>query len=863
MANTINKNTTQTQQTQTASQQAAQSKPSTTSAPQTQQPAGWKPAASDPKLNASVNNLAGHSVFGQIAKTVAQDVNRLVSDLTHKNTGTAETKKARTASTQTAAAKQQKLDGLRSDANTQLKAIGSDKTLTPAQRQEKAAAVIQQYFEKAKAAGFSYAAKPDGGTSLIDDAASDGGKYQVNLGASGHYDCTEAAVEAQKMFKEAGVDAKLNIVNAGGDTRHALLDLGPGKTFDPSKALVGGKALGGADKRPIEASFSQSEVEQLFDHGGSRQSALTEANVLHDSKAAQLKANYVAGPDASGSGTSSTDAVNDIKQKQSDYDSAKATADTYDKKLQDELNRVGPAMTDAQRQAYIKAFHNKYADVYSKVDQSAKALADSFKNNQQALIDAAGSGQAQDVYGALKDLASSPQGEQAVVFANAACADPNSPSAAAFRGSGFNMKQDVLVPGCKAIEAGALSEHPGDVGAAVTEAREKIEKLLSVSDFKDSLSSVRESFGKLGEIQKILGDTSLDAKTRYSKVEELLRGDEGSSPFASGIGALGLACSAAAAQKDGSEGQYLAMTKDIAETFHGGAELLKDNAKIWGEALKIANVGTKVGEVAAKLVPYLGLATNALSVAVDVSRLNKDSNLGDGVQLLGDMIATMGSAIAVIPGAGTVVGEAVDGIGTAISIGGGWLSDAIHANQDRAEEKDLLSQSVPSGLVDSMLNANPDDVRMMLDPNQGGLSVNQLQDLMQGRPRLMEYHDAMHWLVEMKKDYGMTGDQLDTMMGRMCNTSVIDPKTGNQVQDYTTVFHSFGVNMNEMMTNAEQQNSETGNQKTEGQLMRSCLYQLEHGGQTATTTDPTDRQSRVNIFSTVAGFLDQCGVPGP
>lgn len=185
------------------------------------------------------------------------------------------------------------LNQLRLQTDTQLQALSREK-LSPQERQQAAAKVIQTFFADAQKAGFIYQPKPNGGTSLLDEAVASGGKYQVSLGAEGHYDCTEAAIEAQRFFSEAGVPSKLEIIANPGGTKHALLDLG-GRTFDATRALTGTAALGPGETRPVEASFSADQVQQLFVHGGSQGSARAEAQSLGIARTAQLKADFQVG----------------------------------------------------------------------------------------------------------------------------------------------------------------------------------------------------------------------------------------------------------------------------------------------------------------------------------------------------------------------------------------------------------------------------------------------------------------------------------------------------------------------------------------------------------------------------------------
>lgn len=547
--------------------------------------------------------------------------------------------------------------------------------------------------------------------------------------------------------------------------------------------------------------------------------------------------------------------VNAVRQKQGDYDRAKQNADAEDQQLSKELNTLGPALTGDQRKAYVDAFHKKYADVYSAVTRTAKALADEVKKDSAGLKTACANGQASAVYDVLKDLAASPSGKTAVEFMHDVFADPGSAAAQAIRDGGFDVKNDILVPGTRGLVAQALVDNDGNLSDAIASVKGQLDTLLSVPDFKDALAEVKEGFVKLGQITTVLSKRAPD---RFEQVKQILKGEATSSgPMERVIGALGLASALEDARETGSEGDYLGVSKSLADLGQGGVDMVKDNAAFFSDAMKQIGVATdaeKVASVAEKLVPWLGLAANGLATAIDIQKLTQGSgfNAGDGVTLLGDMIATMGSAITLIPG-GQVPGEIVDGIGTTVSIGGQWISDAINLGSTEREQRDLLDQvGVGSRVRDALATSSGTDLRALSD---AGLSVSQIQDLLTSYPQLADgsFHDAIGWLVKMQSQYFMSSDNLDTLINRVASTQTRDDQ-GNRVTDYKANLQRFQENMNRHMEAAEEQNAD---HRSDGELMRSVVRNIANGA----VDDSAHRDAISAVFDTVQGFLDEAGVP--
>lgn len=173
-----------------------------------------------------------------------------------------------------------------------LDAIRNDAQLDAEQRQRQAEDTVQTYFQDSQKLGVGY--QPTGeGESVVDVAARDSGQYRVDLGADGKYNCTEASIEAQRMFARAGVDSRLDIVKNDDGTEHALLDVN-GRRFDPSEALQGRNARTGADGRAVVASLDQHEVRSIFEGGGSVESARAAADRVGAGAAAEVRANQQA-----------------------------------------------------------------------------------------------------------------------------------------------------------------------------------------------------------------------------------------------------------------------------------------------------------------------------------------------------------------------------------------------------------------------------------------------------------------------------------------------------------------------------------------------------------------------------------------
>ncbi len=378
-------------------------------------------------------------------------------------------------------------------------------------------------------------------------------------------------------------------------------------------------------------------------------------------------------------------------------------------KLDTELAKVGPALTDAQKHDYEKNFWAEHQDAIDKQKSTNEALKNALNTDLGGLksLAAINGDAAKAVSSCLGELARDPEQAQYVRDTVEGLRGPDGKFPDGFKDAEKDLvKADTVAT--KTLANEKLTE--GDAAGAA----EQLESLhtflentqFATSDLRDfvtqqlpslkEFSSVVADAAKSGDFSKIA-----DFLKDPSKVEELKKASEAGGDFGTLLGdvtkSIGVAAylTGAASAKDGQE-QLL----DIMKATQDGSELLADGFKAFAAAthdatniaLRTAGEGTAaLADVLEKVNPVLALG---VSVVQDVSSIGdaiKDPSVKTIGAAVGDTMTAVGSAIALFPG-GELVGGAVIFAGAAVSLVTGFIQGIEDDNARKDDEKKLLGQ---------------------------------------------------------------------------------------------------------------------------------------------------------------------------
>lgn len=409
-----------------------------------------------------------------------------------------------------------------------------------------------------------------------------------------------------------------------------------------------------------------------------------------------------------------------------DYDAAKAKVDEHNKKLSQQLGRIGPGLTDEQKKAYIQQFRADHADDYAAYEAATTRLGDALK--QAAELPNMPPSTTLRAMEAAKALASTPEGAAAAKDFAVAVAKKLEANPDYFTGGLNNVSADMAKQELNAIVSRAIPNlyanelrlANGDPKAAGDAFAAQVEGIERLRVFASSAEPIQKGIAalKAGDFEAL---KSLDKGNAFGKA------------FAVAGVALGIAKLASGA--DIAATDYLqsvaALGKDGAELLATGMKALASSARVGAQ---VAN-GLETGaSFLTRIAPGLGVAANALQTVVDAGKLlGGNGNTGDAVAVVGDAMATVGSVLAC-----TVIGEPVavplQVVGTVIGKVGNMMSDATNRAQDVAEQQLLLEKiglgeraaplaKVDPGALKVLREAmSPEEVQKLLVRNPDGFT---------------------------------------------------------------------------------------------------------------------------------------------
>lgn len=459
------------------------------------------------------------------------------------------------------------------------------------------------------------------------------------------------------------------------------------------------------------------------------------------------------------------DAVGALEEATDTYESAQEAAKAKDEELARQLAAFGPALTEQQVADYVAAFraHPDNAEAYQALEAAAAELAEVVRTQGPALENAAITRpeDAEALAHSLELLAGSSQAQVAVELGARALADPSSPLGQAL-GAVPDFEQRVMEQGIPNAASQILAE-AATPEAAFAELQRLLGPLAPVAggavggrtDIKDALEAIR-----------------LASQGDYSRLEQLARNFEQSSPLLRGLSAAGVVFGAVGAVNAGRDGDYLKMLQGLASSGESGLKLVAAATRSLTDAGKLAQFGVDAAETArfasfaTKLAPALGLVANATAFAIHLNELQDDPNAGEVVALLGDSLGVLGSAMELFPPTAPV-GLLVSGIGAVVTALGEGLSWLLERHEFTAQQREFLAAAgISEALLDTLVNAEEERVHELV--TELGMTPAQVQQLATDYPWLLTEGSGnglnLDSFVRMSQAYGLSGTEVFDML---------------------------------------------------------------------------------------------------
>jgi hypothetical protein len=370
---------------------------------------------------------------------------------------------------------------------------------------------------------------------------------------------------------------------------------------------------------------------------------------------------------------------------QTEFNRTKGAVESNNKKLNQQLARVGPALTPDQKKAYIAQFRADHAEDYAANAAATTKLAEALKF--ASTLPAMPPSTTLRALEAAKALAATPEGAEAAKdFAQSVAtkveANPNY-----FIGGLNNLPHDQAVKELNTIVSTALpniySEQlrlaDGDPKAAGAAFAAKVEGLERLRVFSSNGATLKVGIDalKAGDLKTLEG---LEKNTPFGKC------------FAIAGVALSIAKLSSGADIDASD--YLqtvtSLGKDGAELLATGMKVLASNARVGADVAEGLTAGASF---LSRIAPGLGIAANSIQTVIDAGKLlGGEGNSGDAVAVVGDAMATVGSILSC-----TVIGEPIalplQLIGAVIGKVGNMMSDSLNREQDIADTQKVLEET--------------------------------------------------------------------------------------------------------------------------------------------------------------------------
>lgn len=468
---------------------------------------------------------------------------------------------------------------------------------------------------------------------------------------------------------------------------------------------------------------------------GNPTEGLTFAGALRDSLAASGRTEDVGGVDAG----LAVNVQHQLEDDKNAYDDAQGKVDDLNETLTSMLSRLGPGLTDEEKQKVVAQFHQDHASEYAAADAAAAKLGATLSVAGPALQDLSvsdpvmGQTLTQEAFDAASELADSPTGAKgALDYVSFLATHPDSMLASSTLVDD-NALRDVAGRATVNVYAQDVQATGGDTAKAAQMLDDQLGPLKTAKAFAQDLKDLNEGIQALGR-----GD--------LHALEAL-----GDGQMALAMKGAGVVCGIVNAGQGGEDPtEYLQDLVNIGKYGGKGLQLIaKATQSLTGVLPQNA---AHVGELAETVGKGLGVLGRALATCADVQTLLEGGNAGDVVQAFGDAAATIGCVFAASP-----PGAIVLAVGTLVSFIGGAISDAINEDDLKAQEKTLLTEAGLGGVADGLSQASPDALQTLAAT---GLTPAQVQALAQKHPGVCQSDANAAAFAELAQVAGLSGDDV-------------------------------------------------------------------------------------------------------
>ncbi|WP_233166388.1 hypothetical protein [Archangium sp. Cb G35] len=579
-----------------------------------------------------------------------------------------------------------------------------------------AAAAARQARSELQAQSFSQAKQPAGQNNV------QGSKLEQKV------------LVAETQARELGKAAQKAIQHANDTARDAGRPLpfaGPARNTatgiaDTYSADTQGKAspFGPLDGSTTLARFANEPL-GVQDAGGPQQTAATDST--RSTTAAE----------ATRAASSPEEAHQNLVNAQEAYDEAQKRTEELNAQLNSELAKLGPGLTEEQKQQYVAEFRERYPDEYAAEAAAARELNTAL--NDPKLMEAARGNPdiAEECVEAATDLAGSPEAKGALEWA-AKAQDPNGPAGTAFAGLEEKINDDVIPTAISTVAGQLLTEHDGDVEAALAALTEITEPLVPL--------------GKGGAAIKTGIETIKNAIASGNPAP--LRQLAESSKIGAALAGAGVVFGLASAVTDAQRGEWGDVVKDLAGAGRSGAQLAAYVMRTLGESGRVAAAtGEKAAAFLGRLAPAFGVVANAVILADHFMDFVDDPTVGGGIRAFGDAIAVVGAGLGtVLPG----VGHIVEGVGLVLSAVGELLVGKEEQERlDNESEAILLEMGMDPDVAKTLAHGDNQPQQLADDL---GLSPEQIQELAKNHPDIFDAPGLGGAVIDAAKACGMEGE---------------------------------------------------------------------------------------------------------
>jgi len=460
-------------------------------------------------------------------------------------------------------------------------------------------------------------------------------------------------------------------------------------------------------------------------------------------------------------------AVAEVNNAAKAYEGAKKDSSQMDQRLAQEMAKVGPGLTDAQRKDYVAAFKKEHTEVYGKERRAAGHLADVVERDRHTLerqaLDcssqkgASSTDAAKAVARGLGDLADSSQARRAVKVAGELLGDGKGIQALMGAG-GAELKGafDKVAERALPRAAGSAMAHAEDNPSAMKQIEQMIKPFTTAGSAYKAGKKTGEALGALRAASK--GD--------YQALETLAKSWASHKPSAleKGMAAVGVMFGAAGAAKD----RNFASAVNALSKTKTGVEVLGKSVNGLAQAGRVAEELGKAGKIAGRFAPGVGAILNLAQAGIDWNQARQGGHPGSYVAAVGDLVSAAGAAVEAFGPPGAVVGAIVNGIGTAFSIAGSAINAIFGHHEESAshEASRLLHDDLGFG-KDTAHALAYSGSEAMQSARKYGLSPKQVQGLAAEYPHLLTNYYELNRFQAIAKAEHVEPAQFGQMLDRV------------------------------------------------------------------------------------------------